>query len=187
MAGCISAAMNASGIKCRTTSGLFLSMPRVNTASGRCSGTRRSARVYRPMRWCRRGAITACWMPRAIVGMAGILSAPYYLDLMFPSRLHHAFDPADPVHLRQTAQANLIADSSLHSEREALEWYEHRTHLLASNITENPRGAAATANCSAPRRVCGVNWSAKRSSTRGYGADCRASPIDSGSKRFRSA
>ncbi len=61
-------------------------------------------------------------------GHAGILSAPYYLDLMFPSEVHHAFDPdADS----EAAQAALLHHPSLADVQSALAWYEARTAPLA--------------------------------------------------------
>jgi len=61
-------------------------------------------------------------------GHASILSAPYYLDLIFPPEVHHAFDPdAD----NKMAQAALLHHPSLAGIRAALEWYEARTAPLA--------------------------------------------------------
>ena len=69
-------------------------------------------------------------------GHASILSAPYYLDLMFPSEIHHAFDPGASVESRREAQANLIASPKLRLVREALTWYEGHTGSLAGRLEE---------------------------------------------------
>lgn len=64
-------------------------------------------------------------------GHASILSAPYYLDLMFPSDVHHAFDPSED---NETAQAALSDHPALADVRAALAWYEARTAPLADSF-----------------------------------------------------
>lgn len=67
-------------------------------------------------------------------GHDGVLSAPYYLDLMFPSEIHHAFDPGSSVESRQEAQEALIASPRVCMVKDALEWYERRTGSLAQEL-----------------------------------------------------
>lgn len=76
-------------------------------------------------------------------GNVGILSAPYYLDLMFPSELHHAFDPAGSLESRQAAQSRLIASPKLRSIKDALEWYEAHRGPLADSLKETPSSTAS--------------------------------------------
>ena len=71
-------------------------------------------------------------------GHAGILSAPYYLDLMFPSGVHHAFDPGAD---NQAAQAALVDHPSLAGVRAGLQWYESRTSGLADDFKVGEDGA----------------------------------------------
>ena len=70
-------------------------------------------------------------------GHESVLSAPYYLDLMFPSEIHHAFDPGGSAESRQEAQADLIANPKLGMVKDALEWYEGYTGSLAGPLREN--------------------------------------------------
>ncbi len=74
-------------------------------------------------------------------GHAGILSAPYYLDLMFPSEAHRGFDPAGDLAARQAAQARVINHPGLASVRRALEWDTHRTRGLVEALRDAPPSA----------------------------------------------
>ena len=67
-------------------------------------------------------------------GHATILSAPYYLDLMYSAELHHLFDPGASLDDRQAAQARLISDPWLGDARAPLKWYEGQTSGLASAL-----------------------------------------------------
>ena len=87
-------------------------------------------------------AVVQVWRHHALLDVArergheSILSAPYYLDLMFPSEIHHGFDPGDVAEARQTSQARLIDSPKLRSVQDALEWYEGRTGSLAGPFKE---------------------------------------------------
>ena len=70
-------------------------------------------------------------------GHANILSAPYYLDLMFPSDAHHAFDPSAD---NEAAQAALLSHPALADVRAALAWYETRTAPLADSFEGSGNG-----------------------------------------------
>ena len=67
-------------------------------------------------------------------GHATILSAPYYLDLMYSAELHHLFDPGASLVDRQAAQARLISHPWLGAARVPLQWYEGQTSGLAAAL-----------------------------------------------------
>ncbi len=69
-------------------------------------------------------------------GHESILSAPYYLDLMFPSEIHHAFDPGGSAESLQETQAGLIAHPKLRMVKDALKWYEGHTGSLADPLRQ---------------------------------------------------
>ena len=70
-------------------------------------------------------------------GHASILSAPYYLDLMYPSEVHHAFDPGADL---EAAQRALLEHASLEGVRRGVHWYEAQTAPLAGEFTGDATG-----------------------------------------------
>ena len=90
-----------------------------------------------------RQAIVQAWRHHRLLGTArgqghaGILSAPYYLDLMFPSEVHHAFDPGAD---NEAAQQALLASDRLSGVRAGLEWYEAQTANLCADFEAGDDG-----------------------------------------------
>lgn len=72
-----------------------------------------------------------------------ILSAPYYLDLMYSPELHHQFDPGARHEDRRAAQENLIAHPWLGDARGPLSWYEAQTGGLAESLEAELSPAAS--------------------------------------------
>ena len=65
-----------------------------------------------------------------------LLSAPYYLDLMYSAELHHWFDPGAVREDRQAAQEKLISHPWLGDARSPLKWYEAQTGGLAKSLSD---------------------------------------------------
>ena len=102
------------------------------------------------------------------MGKRCIVSAPYYLDLMYPAEMHYAFDPCAP-------QAQLVAledaqqcDQRLEHVAEGIGW----TRQWRAGAIE--RGSTPdTGEVLAARLVCGRNWSTNTPSMFVSGRVCR--------------
>lgn len=103
-----------------------------------------------------REAAVQVWRHHALLdvalesGYASILSAPYYLDLMYPSELHHAFDAGGGLASRQAAQASLMASPKLRLVKRALDWFYGHMGALVGAVQEKLPSATA------PGRILGA-------------------------------